>query len=299
MNIGPELAKGPILVGIDFSGMSQSVLEYAVRLALQESRHLHLSYVMPIIPTDPPEMLRVQEDELKAEASEAAKRLQPAGLTVDETVLMGSAAHELIQLAETLDAACIVVGTEGFSGFDRFLMGSVSEAVIRQSDRPVIVVGPEAAKRSATTIPWKHLLLACDTELGVTEAARLAGNIAVSHHARLTIFNVRPHGIEKLSESQFGQMEQMMSREAWLTLMPHCLVRTGDTAKEIIKMVDDAQADLLVMSVHSGGELLSHLRSGIMATVLRNSRCPAMVLRDAHPALPRVKASEMPTIAMF
>jgi hypothetical protein len=47
-------------------------------------------------------------------------------------------------------------------------------------------------------------------------------------------------------------------------------------------MAEDAQADLLVMSVHRGGELLSHLRPGLMAQVLRMSRCPAMILRDVH-----------------
>jgi nucleotide-binding universal stress UspA family protein len=280
MNIGSDLAKGPIVVGTDFSDASQAVVEYAVTLAIAESKPLYLAYAMPVVPEDSPSILEIQQDELRSQVKTAAATMNRHGLTAEGVFTMGSATHELIRIGNRLDAACIVVGTEGLSGLSRFLLGSVAEAVIRKADRPVIVVGPEAAKRAKKTLPWKHLMLACDTTRGVTEAARLAGNIALSHHAHLTIFNVKEDGLENLSEDQFESMEQMMSRKAWLTVKPQCLIRAGDPAKEIIRMVEDSQADLLVMSVHNGGELLTHLRGGIIAKILRMSRCPAMILRD-------------------
>ena len=280
MHIGSELSNGPIVVGTDFSEASKAVVEYAATLAMEELRPLQLAYVMPVVPEDSPSLLEIQRDELRDQVKATTATLSSSGLAVDGVLTMGNAAHELVQIANKLDAACIVVGTEGLSGLNRFLLGSVAEAVIRKSDRPVIVVGPQAAKSAKKTLPWKYLMLACDTTRGVTEAARLAGNIALSHHAHLTIFNVKEGGLENLSEDQFESMEQMMSREAWLTVKPQCLIRAGDPAKEIIRMVEDSQADLLVMSVHSGGELLTHLRGGVIAKILRMSRCPAMILRD-------------------
>jgi nucleotide-binding universal stress UspA family protein len=280
MNIGSELSAGPIVVGTDLSEASNSVVGYAAALALSESKPLRLVHATPMVPDGGMPMWEMHEEDLQNQVRVTATTLSGGHLAVNGVLRLGTAAHELVQIANQLDAAYIVVGTEGRSGLDRFLLGSVAEAVIHKSDRPVIVVGPQAAKHARKTLPWKHLMLACETERGTTEAARLAGAIALSHSARLTIFNAKESGLESLPEDQFEAMEPMMSREAWLTLMPQSLIRAGDPAKEIIRMVEDTQADLLVMSVHSGGELLTHLRGGTIAKVLRMSRCPAMVLRD-------------------
>ncbi len=276
------LTQGPILVGIDFSPLSKSIVEYAVKLALQEQQSLHFVYVMPIIADDSPDLLRIQELELEEYVNSAARLLHASGIKVEGTLVLGSPAHEIIRLADKIHAACIVVGTEEQSNIERTLLGSVAEAIIRKSDRPVIVIGPQAAAMAKQTLPWRHLMLACDTAEGVTEASRLAGEIASGHHARLTIFTVREEGIASPSEGQFDTIEKMMSREAWLTVKPQCLIREGDPAQEIIRMAEDSQADLLVMSARRGGELLAHLRPGLVATVLRKSRCPAMILRDIH-----------------
>lgn len=280
MNIGSELSAGPIVVGTDLSEASKSIVEYAAALALSESKPLRLVHATPMLPDGGVPMWEKREEELRNQVRATATMLSGSDLAAKGVLRLGTAAHELMQIANRLNAAYIVVGTAGRSGLDRLLLGSVAEAVIRKSDRPVIVVGPQAEKHARKTLPWKHLMLACDTAHGTTEAARLAGTIALSHHARLTIFNVKDSGLERLSDDQFAAMEQMMSGEAWLTVMPQCLIRAGDPAKEIIRMVEDVQADLLVMSVHSGGELLTHLRGGTIAKVLRMSRCPAMVLRD-------------------
>ncbi len=278
----PELTQGPILVGIDFSQLSKSIVEYAVKLARQELRPLHLVYVMPIVTDDSPDLLRIQELELQEFIHTAQQGLHGSGIEVEGTLVFGSPAYEIIRLADQLHAACIVVGTEEKTGLERLLLGSVAEAVIRKSDHPVIVVGPLAASMASQTIPWQHLMLACATAEGVTDAARLAGEIASGHHARLTIFTVREEGIASPSEGQFDTLEAMMSRDAWLAVKPQCLIREGEPAQEILRMAQDTQADLLVMSVHRGGELLSHLRPGLLARVLRMSRCPAMILRDVH-----------------
>ena len=286
MIIDSPLTHGPIVVGTDFSLLSRSILEYATQLAVQESKSLHFIYVMPIIPEDSPDLLRIQELELQQQVHAAEQTLKGTGLTVDGTLILGTPAHEILKLADELKAYCIVVGTHELTGLERLLLGSVAEAVIRRSDHPVIVVGPHAAAMAKKTIPWKHLMLACDTAEGVTLAARLAGEIASRHQARLTLFTVREEGIASPSESQFDALEKMMSRDAWLTVKPQCLIREGDPAEEIIRMAEDTQADLLVMSAHCGGGMLTHLRTGIIAKVLRMSRCPAMILRDVHAAQP-------------
>lgn len=296
MHIDSALGPGPIVVGTDLSPLSKSILDYASTLAIQESRNLHLVYVMPILPEDSPDLLKMQEIELDRQVQAARRRLQNAGLLVAGYLALGTPAYELIKVADELDACCLVVGTHELSSVERLLLGSVAEFLIHKSNHPVIVVGPKAASMATSTLPWKNLMLACDTAQGVTEAARLAGEIAIGHQARLTIFTVRRQDSESPEEGQFDPLEPMMSREAWLAVKPQCLIREGEPAEEIVRMAEDAEADLLVMSTHCGGSLLTHLRSGILARVLRTSRCPAMILREflsshSHPVAQHAGAS--------
>src|SRR5487761_2069419 len=93
-----ELTQGPILVGIDFSQLSKSILEYAVKLAQQELRPLHFIYVMPIVTDDSPDLLRIQELELEEYLHVARRKLQGSGIQVEGTLVFGAPAHEIIRL---------------------------------------------------------------------------------------------------------------------------------------------------------------------------------------------------------
>ena len=281
-----ELSTGPIVVGTDFSPAAQAVIAYAADLAILESRSLHLVHVMQIVSEDSPDLVEVQTDTLQENVTAMAAILKKSGVKADGELVIGTAAHELVHIANRLHASYLVVGSEGHSGLDRLVLGSVAEGVIRKSNRPVLIVGPQAVKQAKKTLPWKHIILACDTAKGVTEAAQLAGSIALSHAARLTIFHVKKDGLDSIPEDQFELMEKMMSREAWLTIKPQCLIRAGDPAKEILRILEDSRADLLILSVQPEGQLSTHLRSGIIAKVLRLARSPVMVLRNLEHRLP-------------
>jgi nucleotide-binding universal stress UspA family protein len=53
---------------------------------------------------------------------------------------MGDPYEEIIDYAETEGVDMIVMGTHGRSGLDRFLLGSVTEKVVRTADAPVLTV---------------------------------------------------------------------------------------------------------------------------------------------------------------
>ena len=51
-------------------------------------------------------------------------------------------ADGILKTADELQADVIVVGTHGRTGISRLRFGSVAEAIVRRSTRPVLVVGP-------------------------------------------------------------------------------------------------------------------------------------------------------------
>ena len=73
----------------------------------------------------------------------AAKETPGANATVHAT-LSGHAAEAIVALAEELDADLIAMAAHGRSGLSHLLTGSITEAVVRTSKRPVLVQGPAA-----------------------------------------------------------------------------------------------------------------------------------------------------------
>ena len=68
-------------------------------------------------------------------------------LTVESVILEGNPADEIVKFAEENDIDLIVMGTLGKTGIQRFLLGSVTENVIRHSKKPVLVIRGETAKK--------------------------------------------------------------------------------------------------------------------------------------------------------
>jgi len=63
-----------------------------------------------------------------------------ADMQVTQYTDYGSSADGIINCSITFGANLIVIGTHKRSGFDRLLMGSVAEEVVRNADVPVLVV---------------------------------------------------------------------------------------------------------------------------------------------------------------
>jgi nucleotide-binding universal stress UspA family protein len=85
-----------------------------------------------------------------------ADRLRIAGYSVTTDVRAEGAARDaILQAASEWGAELIVLGSHGRSGLDRFVLGSVSEGVVRRAHCSVQVVRPTlstaAANREATS----------------------------------------------------------------------------------------------------------------------------------------------------
>lgn len=70
--------------------------------------------------------------------SEAAESIDD--VPVETVVLRGNAYERILDYADESDADLIVMGTHGRTGVDRYLLGSVTEKVVRTSDVPVLTV---------------------------------------------------------------------------------------------------------------------------------------------------------------
>ncbi|MCC7415537.1 MAG: universal stress protein [Acidobacteria bacterium] len=81
--------------------------------------------------------------------ADAARTLTAARFTVDTELREGEAEHAILEAAGQWRPDLIIVGSHGRRGLDRFLLGSVSERVVRHSPVSVQVVRvPDRAARA-------------------------------------------------------------------------------------------------------------------------------------------------------
>lgn len=90
--------------------------------------------------------------ERQAEAREylerVAQRLERRGIPVQVLVRPGNPAPEILKAAARSQSRMIAMSTHGRSGIARVILGSVAQAVVRNSTIPVLLVSP--ARRRAT-----------------------------------------------------------------------------------------------------------------------------------------------------
>ncbi|MGC8570454.1 universal stress protein [Caldivirga sp.] len=137
-----------ILVATDGSQYSDKAIEVAVGLAKAFNSSLYIIHVVEedkvaMAASTMPIMVNVIEDMVKIGneiLSKAKAKATEAGINAEVILARGNAADKILENADKLNVDLIIVGSRGLKGLARFLLGSVSEKVVRHSSKPVLVV---------------------------------------------------------------------------------------------------------------------------------------------------------------
>jgi nucleotide-binding universal stress UspA family protein len=157
---GPELQDPPdepkaILAAVDGSTNASRVLSMAARMTrAMPGAQLHIVHVFRTSRLDRSRMgAPVSNADLVEDAKEqlayhvrTAKKQSRASITGH--FALGDPAIEILKLCDSLDADLLVVGTHDYIGFERFLLGSVAESLMRKAGCPVLVVRPKGHKHA-------------------------------------------------------------------------------------------------------------------------------------------------------
>jgi nucleotide-binding universal stress UspA family protein len=88
------------------------------------------------------EVIDDQEDDGRAYLERTTERLKAAGGSVTWQLVEGSPAHAIIETARKNNCDLITMATHGRSGLQRAVLGSVADAVVRDSHLPVLLIRP-------------------------------------------------------------------------------------------------------------------------------------------------------------
>jgi nucleotide-binding universal stress UspA family protein len=183
-----------IVVGLDFSQMSERALEVAVNLARQAGgAELHLVHVVARPVTELAPTLDIGEitEGARKNLHDAMTRMARwPEIRAFSHIVTGVPPREIARVADESEADLIVVGTHGRRGLGRAFFGSVAEHVIRFAPCSVLTVRPKPPTAAESIEPPCPDCLAA--------AASTAG--AQTHCQRHTRHRPRPHTYSEIPE---------------------------------------------------------------------------------------------------
>jgi nucleotide-binding universal stress UspA family protein len=185
------------------------------------------------------------------------------------------------------------MGTHGQTGFERLLLGSVAERVIRKARCPVMTVPPPAV--STSKLPFKRLLCPVDFSDSSVAGLQFGFSLAQESDARLALLHVfewpsdeaSARRVLETSESHRQwemdtrhQLDGLIPDEVrnWCTPAP--MLAFGKAYQQILRVATSEHADLIVMGVRGRYAIDMMLFGSTTQQVVRQASCPVLTLRS-------------------
>ncbi|MDR5674077.1 Nucleotide-binding protein, UspA family [Halalkaliarchaeum sp. AArc-CO] len=134
-----------ILIPTDGSPAAEAAIEHAIDIAEKYDATVHALFVVDgaaysTLEAGAEIVMEALESEGKRAVERIAEIADDAGLDCETSVVSGTAYRSIREYIDDHDIDLVVMGTHGRRGIDRYLLGSVTERVVRTSDVPVLTV---------------------------------------------------------------------------------------------------------------------------------------------------------------
>jgi nucleotide-binding universal stress UspA family protein len=208
-------------------------------------------------------------------------------LTVPHELLVDpnpSARRAILAMVAARQPDLVVMATHGRDGLSHLLLGSVTEALIRHGERPVLCV---REPDHGTALPYRRVMVPSDLSEPSRRAFPLAAHLARAFESDVIGVHVgapppeprllgTAHWVE-FQAPDAAKVEAFMG-PAFAGLRFTAQVRHGEPWREIVAAALEERADLLVVSTHGAGSLAKRLLGSHAERVARQAPCPVLVV---------------------
>jgi nucleotide-binding universal stress UspA family protein len=303
---GPEDVR--ILLATDFSAPAQRAYAYAARLATALRARVVILNVLEAPPGLDPEFpvnavyLQQLLSESKLEMGRLVRVAEENGLRPEPRQVPGDPAACISKIAQEANATLIVMGTHGRTGWNRLLLGSAAEKVVREAPCPVLTVRVTESEEPGE-FPARVRLNRLLVPIDFSECAQEAFEFAAMLARKLGVGVRLVHASEpaaypldfKLLHVSDEKALQARVRERLQELVS-VLKDNGITAESVCELGTPTEviltqtegrpaervepADAIVMGTH-GRRGLGHLALGSVAEfVVRRVACPVLTVKS-------------------
>jgi nucleotide-binding universal stress UspA family protein len=213
-----------------------------------------------------------------------AEKARQAGVDCEILVRQGIAPRLIVECAHEKNADRIIVGTRCPGTIGKILLGSVAEEVLRSSEIPVCIVGPNVINKAFQGYKIKTVLSATSLGEDCFAPVSLAAQIALEEGARLILLHVMKASekADILARRTLEQIEEdlkcLVPPEIRSQIVIEPMVVPGETSEEILFQAKSQYADLLVLGAQEASVVSTLTRTGVVYKVLAHAPCPVLTL---------------------
>ena len=296
-----------IICPVDLSDSSVRAFAHAAAIAQWYDAQLTVLHVVPTFEPiqmrgdlgDPVRVITPMPREQVLE--EMSRTLNLAAVSPRATPIAeaGDPQSTIIDQAISKKADLIVMGTHGRRGFKRLLLGSVTEAVLREAPCPVLTV-PQAPASVSEAVTFKRILCPIDFSPSALQALGFALDLARQADGRVTLLHVvewlaeeEPRASTHFSVPEYRRymvedaqerLRNLVADESRTWVEIDDLVVFGRAHREILRSAETKPADLIVMGAQGRGGIGLALFGSTTQQVVRGAMCPVLTVRGLRPS---------------
>jgi len=300
-----------LLVPVDFSPYSLRALDLAIALARSTGGEITAIHVAPYrsVPVPPYGGAFFPEEPSAEQRADLISALRvfvaPAreAHVLKEMVLhVGDVEHEINRRAASMPADAIVLGTHGHGGFQRLVLGSITEKVLHKAPCPVLTVPAgvpetETAASAGGTIAFGTVLCPVDFSEPSAASVRWATQLAKAGGAKLVLLHVlekipekdpraylhfnMPNYVSFLEVDARERIDALIPAEAKSAGETEQVFRQGKPHEEIVRLAEERNVGMIVMGVHGRDTIDFSLFGSTTNQVVRHASCPVLTVRRA------------------
>ncbi len=287
-------ARPRVVVPLDGSELSEQALDIAQTLAGLLDGTIELVHVIDHLASGaaaPSAWRQPAQDYLQKVAGRF-----PATLTTETTVLEGNPVDELLRYLSGATDTIVAMSTHGRSGLQRFLLGSVADAVIRHVAVPVAVVRDAArvspslrnvivpldgSEYAAGALPIAMTLTRQNRTLGivrVVDVSHTHENLTLKYGSVFTGADLLNEMMDEDESEARANLEDVALRLRAAGCHTSWEVRVGRPSDEIIRAAETTGTDLIVMATHGLGGVRRWAFGSVTDEVIHHSHIPVLVI---------------------
>lgn len=294
-----------ILCPTDLSDISRRAFDHALGLARWYQSDLKVLYVVErLLPGSEgslsfPSWTALNQgvhDEIEGSLREMMALAAATGVRVECEIREGGTVSEILSEARGLPADMLVMGTHGRGGFERFVLGSVTEKVMRKAPCPVLTVPPPSEHLPAgDSRLFRRILCPIDFSGSSMHALSHALSLAEESCAELVALHVVEWTLEdelttsprwfdaaeyrrRLEEDVRKQLREAIPAEARNWCRPEEALAAGKPGREILRLALERGSDLIVMGVRGRNPVDVAVFGSTTQHVVRGAHCPVLVI---------------------
>jgi nucleotide-binding universal stress UspA family protein len=276
--IAPPVFKR-ILIATDFSVASRAAFQDAIKLCARFGSRLNILHVFEYTQIVAPDN-GMQLPDIEPIRADAEQRLlglveeaRKAGISCEWDMRDGEPALTILDAISGGDIDLVLLGTNAFHGFERFVFGSTAETVLRKATCPVMTIGPRARASASKVQEDGPVVFATDFHRSTVGAIRFAEALSKASNASLHCLHVLPRNLEDSNQNHI--VSQIMTEA-----LQRVAAGGGIAIEAPIYAITYGSeiSNAVVLGVRQSSLLAAHFPAHIAYRIITEAPCPVLTM---------------------